>query len=46
VKTITYALPDASLHVYSALNELRRDSDVEFLEMAGRGVFVRLRRSE
>jgi hypothetical protein len=43
-KTITYALPDASVHVYTALNDLRRDPDLEFLEMAGRGVFVRLRK--
>lgn len=43
-KTLTYALPDASVHVYAALNELRRDPEVEFLEMAGRGVFVRFRR--
>lgn len=43
-KTINYALPDASVHVYSALQELRRDPELEFLEMSGRGVFVRLRR--
>jgi hypothetical protein len=42
-KTITYALPDAPAQVYAALNELRRDPELEFMEMAGRGVYVRPR---
>ena len=42
-KTITYALPDRPTQVYAALNELRRDPDLEFMEMAGRGVYVRSR---
>lgn len=42
-KTITYALPDRPTQVYAVLNELRRDPDLEFMEMAGRGVYVRPR---